>query len=190
MPVPTPVPITQAFAQSGAKNTIPNTSQIAITPGAASFVDGFPPLTFKPLLAGGIAAGGGVAPSGADMNGILNMLSAYCAALQAGQYPAYDAGVSAAIGGYALGAILTKADGSGQWISTAAANVTDPETGGAGWVTVGAVRVAAVADLTAMAAGSRAFVTDATAPAFGQPVVGGGTVATPVYSDGLQWLVG
>ena len=38
--------------------------------------------------------------------------------------------------------------------------------------------------------GSRAFVTDALAPAFGATVVGGGAVAVPVYSDGTNWKVG
>lgn len=38
--------------------------------------------------------------------------------------------------------------------------------------------------------GARSFVTDATAPAFGATVIGGGTVATPVYSDGTNWKVG
>lgn len=38
--------------------------------------------------------------------------------------------------------------------------------------------------------GARSFVTDATAPVFGSAVVGGGAVATPVYSDGTNWIVG
>jgi hypothetical protein len=38
--------------------------------------------------------------------------------------------------------------------------------------------------------GARAFVTDALAPTFGATVVTGGTIATPVYSDGLNWKVG
>ena len=38
--------------------------------------------------------------------------------------------------------------------------------------------------------GARAFVTDATAPTFGSAVVGGGAVATPVYSNGTNWIVG
>ena len=39
-------------------------------------------------------------------------------------------------------------------------------------------------------AGARSFVTDATAPAFGSAVAGGGAVATPVYSNGTNWIVG
>lgn len=38
--------------------------------------------------------------------------------------------------------------------------------------------------------GARSFVTDASAPTFGSAVVGGGAVATPVYSDGTNWIVG
>lgn len=38
--------------------------------------------------------------------------------------------------------------------------------------------------------GSRAFVTDALAPVFGSAVVGGGAVASPVYSNGTNWIVG
>jgi hypothetical protein len=38
--------------------------------------------------------------------------------------------------------------------------------------------------------GARSFVTDAVAPVFGGTVSGGGTVATPVYSDGTNWIVG
>jgi hypothetical protein len=41
-----------------------------------------------------------------------------------------------------------------------------------------------------MGIGSKTFVTDATAPTFGATVVGGGAVATPVYSDGTNWKVG
>jgi hypothetical protein len=38
--------------------------------------------------------------------------------------------------------------------------------------------------------GARSFVTDALAPAFGSAVVGGGAVASPVYSNGTNWVVG
>ena len=36
--------------------------------------------------------------------------------------------------------------------------------------------------------GVRAFVTDAIAPSFLTPVVGGGTVATPVFFNGTVWV--
>lgn len=39
-------------------------------------------------------------------------------------------------------------------------------------------------------AGARAFVTDATSVTFGAAVVGSGTHAVPVWTDGTGWFVG
>lgn len=50
--------------------------------------------------------------------------------------------------------------------------------------------VYAFANLPAPSAGLRAFVSDANAPAFGDVVVGGGSIFTPVFSDGVDWRVG
>jgi hypothetical protein len=48
-----------------------------------------------------------------------------------------------------------------------------------------------VDDLLGFSVGTRAFVTDALSPVFGQPVVGGGTVGVPVYIDNTStWRVG
>jgi hypothetical protein len=47
-----------------------------------------------------------------------------------------------------------------------------------------------VAALPTGAAGMRAYVTNALAPAFGAAVVGGGAVGIPVYHDGVSWKVG
>lgn len=131
MPVPNPTTkIVEAF---GASQVAPYIRVIPQAPGGlglASFDLGFPAATMTdPTL-------GGVPMSGPDMNGILNAISAYAAALQAGQFPAYDAAVSTAISGYELGAILMKADGSGLWLSLVSGNVTDPDTGGAGWTSL------------------------------------------------------
>jgi len=115
------------FANSGTKNTIPVASQIGITPGLASFTDGFPPLTMTPLAAGGVP------PYGADFNGILNFLSASTRWGQAGAGYTYDATFSTAIGGYPKGAMLLKSDQSGYWVSTADNNTSNPDTGGASW---------------------------------------------------------
>jgi len=38
--------------------------------------------------------------------------------------------------------------------------------------------------------GDRAFVLDATTPAFNVAVVGGGAVVAPVYWNGVGWIVG
>ena len=118
----------KAFADSGTKNTIPTPSQIGITPGAASLTDGFPPLTFTPL------ASGGVPPAGADMNGILNMISAHTRWMNAGGTYTWDSTFETAVGGYPKCAMVQKADNSGWWVSTVDGNTTNPDTGGAGWV--------------------------------------------------------
>jgi len=98
--------------------------------GRASFDLGFPASTMTdPTL-------GGVPMAGPDMNAVLQMLSQYCVALQTGMPIGYNAAVSTAIGGYGLGAVLVKASGIGFWISLVASNVTDPDTGGAGWTSL------------------------------------------------------
>lgn len=107
----------------------PQPSQINTENGAASLDDGFPPLTMTDPTAGGVP------PFGCDMNGILYLLSLHIAALNAGQWYTYNAGLSAAMGGYAVGAILQQAaNPNAFWINQTAANVTDPDTGGAGWL--------------------------------------------------------
>lgn len=116
------------FADSGNKNAIPVASQIGVTPGAASFTDGFPPLTMTPLAAGGVP------PYGADFNGILNFLSAAARWQQAGGAYPYDAAFSTAIGGYPQGAMLKKSLGEGYWLNLAENNSTDPDSGGANWI--------------------------------------------------------
>lgn len=102
---------------------LPVPSQIAITPGAASLTDGFPPLNMQDP-----ASQGGVPPFGQDMNGILRMLSAYCVWLQAGMGFFYDVAFATANGGYAVGAQLQSTTNDAlQWLNTVAANMTDPD---------------------------------------------------------------
>ena len=115
-------------AGSGYIRQIPVASQISVTPGAASLTDGFPPLTFLP------EANGGIPPFGQDMNGILNEITAWIRWGNAGAPVVYDATFSAAIGGYPKGAILTSAAGGSWWLSTAENNLSNPDTGGAGWL--------------------------------------------------------
>lgn len=123
-----PSKIVEGFAVNGSKNVIPLPSQIPVTPGAASFNDGFPPLTMTPV------SGGGVPPSGLDMNGILFMLSVIDNWMSAGGGFVFDATFAAAIGGYPKGARVLAADGTGYWLCTTDNNSTNPDTGGAGWV--------------------------------------------------------
>lgn len=132
------------FANGGSKNSIPVTSQIGITPGAASLTDGFPPLTMTPVAAGGVP------PSGLDMNGILYEMSAVIRWANAGGGYPFDATFAADtnVNGYPKGARIMRADGLGYWFNTAENNVTDPESAGAaaaGWVPDFTTGVAAVA---------------------------------------------
>lgn len=129
----TPAKLVLPFANAGAKNTIPTASQIGITAGAASLVDGFPPLTRTPIAAGGVP------PSGLDMNGILFELSAILRWANAGGGYAFDGTFAADsnVGGYPKGARIMRSDGLGYWFNTVENNTTDPEAAGAaaaGWV--------------------------------------------------------
>lgn len=117
------------FANSGTKNTIPNASQIGVTPGAASYTDGFPPLTFTPLAAGGIP------PFGADFNGVLNAISAWIRWFTAFSPSApYDSTYSTSIGGYPKGALIPKATFDGFWQNMVENNTTNPDAAGANWI--------------------------------------------------------
>lgn len=125
-----PTRISIPFARDGSRRTIPNTSQIGIVNGAASFPTGFPPLTFIPKETGGIP------PAGDDFNGVLYMLSDILRYQVSGGVYKYDADQSTAIGGYPKGAFLLKDDASGMWRSTVENNTSNPDTGGAGWIDV------------------------------------------------------
>jgi hypothetical protein len=128
-----PLKITTPWA-SGAKagfvRQVPNQSQIGLVNGAASFVDGFPPLTFTPVSAGGVP------PYGQDMNGVLNQISAWSRWHQAGGLMRYDSAFQSAIAGYPAEARI----GSNTtpyliWQSTANNNMSNPDAGGGGWQT-------------------------------------------------------
>lgn len=101
MSIAVPPVIVEAFAQSGGFNVIPATPNA--TPGAASLELGFPPLTRTPLT------GGGIPPSGLDMNGILRLISQHTVWLQAGGFYVWSAALVAARGGYDEGVILRSA---------------------------------------------------------------------------------
>jgi hypothetical protein len=129
--IPSKIPLPFAYAAGGSyKNTIPVASQIGITNGRASLTDGFPPLNFTPINAGGVP------PFGGDMNGILNEITAIQQWQQAGGFFPYDSAFSTTIGGYPKGAILQAAAFGGLWISTAENNTSNPDTGGAGWTSL------------------------------------------------------
>lgn len=141
-----PAKFTLPFANSGSKNTIPVASQIGITPGAASFVDGFPPLTFTPVAAGGVP------PAGKDFNGLFNELTALGVFLSAGGIFLWDAtfAADANAGGYPHGALVLSTDEGGLWKSTIDNNTVNPESDTTGkWLPMGFSDFSSVAMVSA-----------------------------------------
>lgn len=95
------------------------------TPGFASFNDGFPPTNMTL---------GGINPYGQDMNGILRSLSQWSQWQQLGGPVPYDATFQTQQGGYPVGALIASATTVGLfWLSTTDNNITNPDSGGAGW---------------------------------------------------------
>lgn len=133
MAAPTrPVPMVEPFGANSVAGDItypiPTPSQISTSPGRASLNDGFTPANFISKSLGGIPV------AGKDMQGILFWISLYCVNLQAGQLPIYDSTFATFIGGYSVGATLSKASGVGLWTNLVAGNTSDPDTGGGGWL--------------------------------------------------------
>ncbi len=118
-----------ANGDSTKTNPIPVPSQIGVTPGAASFTDGFPPLCATPI------SSGGVPPAKADMNGGLFQMSGIDVWMSAGGGFLWSSAFSVAVGGYPIGARVLMASGiGGYWRSIVDNNTSNPDAGGAGWV--------------------------------------------------------
>lgn len=114
---------------------IPVPSQIGSNPGAASFTDGFPPLTFTPVT------GGGQFVNGEDINGILNHVTSWTRWVAAGGAVPFDPVFAAKIGGYPQYARVPSHVTPGViWINAVDGNMTDPDGGSpVGWNTAGPV---------------------------------------------------
>lgn len=107
---------------------VPIPSQIGIQAGAASFTDGFPPVTFLSVGAGGTPIWG------ADVNGLLNQMTQWLRWTMAGAPVAWDSAFSTAIGGYPAGAVVGSTVTLGLFfVSMADNNTTTPDSGGANW---------------------------------------------------------
>ncbi len=107
---------------------IPTLSQIGIQAGAASLTDGFVPVNFLPIGAGGTPMWG------ADLNGILQQLSQWARWQGAAGPVSYDAAFSSATNGYPKGTVLAAAGNTGYyWFNLADANTSNPDAGGANW---------------------------------------------------------
>src|SRR6185437_15246640 len=100
------------------------------TPGQASLSTGFPPENFNPVAAGGVP------PFGSDFNGILNQSTSWNQWQGTGvAFPPYDAAFQTAISGYPNTAIVSSLVAPGLfYMSIVDNNVTNPDTGGAGWI--------------------------------------------------------
>lgn len=112
------------------KLPIPDPDQTGITVNQASFATGFPPTTMTP------EASGGLPMFGQDLNGILWMISAYSANFAAGAFSKFNATLATAISGYPVGAIVQNSSGVGLWLNLTDGNSNNPNTGGAGWVSL------------------------------------------------------
>jgi hypothetical protein len=125
-------------------NPIPQTSQIGVVAGRASWPDGFVPASFVPT------GSGGTPPWGQDFNGVLNIVTAWSRWYNAGGTVLYDLSFSNTIGGYPRGAILGSAVAGQLWLNTIDDNTTNPDAVGAvGWIAIitqAAVKPSAVID--------------------------------------------
>lgn len=125
MPISPPTKITVPFATSGLKNAIPaNTDNVT---GKAGYDAGFGAINMTPKTAGGIP------PFGQDFNGIFFDVTTAIQFLEAGGAFPYDSAFATDVGGYPLGALVSRTDGSGLWRNIVVNNTTNPETFGAGW---------------------------------------------------------
>lgn len=124
--VPSKSPL--VFAQNAGGSYVRTIPQTTSDTGAASYDAGFPPQTFTDESAGGSP------PDGRDFNGIFRALDAWRRWLSTGAPVTYDAAFQTSIGGYPLGTVVMSPTTNGlQWLSNAENNMSNPESGGAGW---------------------------------------------------------
>jgi microcystin-dependent protein len=129
--IPTKIPTIWATSAPGGNVTcpIPIPTQTGISPGRASWTDGFPPITFLP------AGAGGIPPFGQDFNGVLCQISGWVRWANAGGPVGYDNSFSTSIGGYPKQSVLTVSGVPGAyWFSQVDNNTSNPDAGGANWL--------------------------------------------------------
>lgn len=133
------------FADNGARQDIPNASQIGVTAGRASYFDGFPPLTRTPLVAGGVP------PFGTDFNGVLNDITNAIRWAQSGAGYAFNSAFNTAINGYPKGSRIPNSALNGFWLNTVDGNTANPENTDAsltGWVPSGGYGITTITGLS------------------------------------------
>lgn len=120
-----PTLISTPFANTGTKNTIPNSG--ASEPQLATMEGGFPEITQTPI------AEGGIPPERADFNGILNLYGQHIVHLNKGLPYEFDAAFALEIGGYPLNSRIALSTGK-IVVSTIPSNINDPNMNMTGWV--------------------------------------------------------
>lgn len=176
MTIAKPTQVATPFANSGLKNSIP---QSATGSNLASLEEGFPAVTMAAV------ADGGTPPQGQDFNGILNQVTNQLRYSQAGGLYPYDSTFCTAIGGYPLGAILMSADGSKLWQNQVAGNTNNPDSDDTNWT-----ELCTVDTLTAgLASKADASVLNGYLPLLGGTMTGGISFnGTPDASDSTQFF--
>ena len=123
-----PVPFANS-AESAFVNDIPQARASGDPQNKASWNLGFPPITMQPVDASGT---GGIPPSGADMNGVLNALSSHAYIAQYGVSYDWDSNIASNLGGYPSGAIVAYPVGSNPnktlYLSLQENNTSEPNT--------------------------------------------------------------
>lgn len=126
--IPPKFPIPWANSAGSANvRSVPTASQISIQAGAASLTDGFPPLNFIPVSAGGVP------PFGQDMNGILKQTTQWLQWQGAGGPIRYDSSFAATVGGYPAGALILSNSGHVVYQSLVDNNLNDPNATNTNW---------------------------------------------------------
>lgn len=127
IPVKFNIPWANSAVPGTGVRAIPTASQIGTQPGAASLTDGFPPLNFIPVGAGGIP------PFGQDMNGILKQITSWIRWNSAGGPIKFDSAYAGFVGGYPANAVVLSTSGHAWYENLVNGNAVDPNAGGANW---------------------------------------------------------
>lgn len=126
--IPPKFPIPWANSAGSANvRSVPTGSQISIQAGAASLTDGFPPLNFIPVSAGGVP------PFGQDMNGVLRQTTQWLQWYAAGGAVRYDGTFASSIGGYPAGAMILSNSGHAVYENLVDNNFNDPNLTSVNW---------------------------------------------------------
>ncbi|KGQ33215.1 tail fiber protein [Gallibacterium anatis] len=114
--------LAKAWALTGLKNDIPDDRSSTLSDERATYSDGFPQITMTPI------AQGGKAPSGKDMNGVLNEITSHIVFQNKGGNYLFNQEFADKIGGYSKGAVLINDNYTAFFISLVDNNLTNFNT--------------------------------------------------------------